>query len=116
MIAKKIITLACLFLVSNFILHPQQEVVMSIKEGMPLIQVAIPKFSVKDTSPEAKDAADILYKVISDDLKYSRIFSPLPKNYYNYIKPLDPDKILFNDWESIQAKQEPGTELDIPAK
>jgi len=104
MIAKKIITLSCLFLVSNFSLYPQQEVVMSIKEGMPLIHVAIPKFSVEDPSPEAKDAADILYKVISDDLKYSRVFSPLPKNYYNYIKPLDPDKILFNDWESIQAK------------
>ncbi len=42
MIAKKIITLSCLFLVSNFSLYPQQEVVMSIKEGMPLIHVKIP--------------------------------------------------------------------------
>lgn len=85
------------------ILHPQQEVVISIKEGMPAIPLALPDFMVRSSSPETKAIAQELHKIISDDLKYSRVFQLLPKSYYSYIRPLNPEEIFFKDWESIQA-------------
>lgn len=85
------------------ILHPQQEVVISIKEGMPAIPLALPDFMVRSSSPETKVIAQELHKIISDDLKYSRVFQLLPKSYYSYIRPLNPEEIFFKDWESIQA-------------
>ncbi len=85
------------------ILHPQQEVVISIKEGMPAIPLALPDFIVRSSSPETKAAAQELHQIISDDLKYSRVFQLLPKSYYSYIRPLNPEEIFFKDWESIQA-------------
>lgn len=85
------------------ILHPQQEVVISIKEGMPAIPLALPDFMVRSSSPETKAIAQELHQIISDDLKYSRVFQLLPKSYYSYIRPLNPEEIFFKDWESIQA-------------
>ncbi|HEA65005.1 MAG TPA: Tol-Pal system beta propeller repeat protein TolB [Candidatus Aminicenantes bacterium] len=85
------------------ILHPQQEVVISIKEGMPAIPLALPDFMVRSSPPETKAFAQELHQIISDDLKYSRIFQLLPKSYYSYIRPLNPEEIFFKDWESIQA-------------
>lgn len=92
------------FLLTAIFLYPQQEVVMSIKEGMPAIPLAIPKFITDDSSQKTVSAAVILHQVISADLKYSRVFSFLPKSYYSWIRPLNPKKIFFKDWESIQAK------------
>jgi len=85
-------------------LNPQQEVVMRIREGMPIIPVAVPKIITSDPSQELSSAASIIREVIISDLKYSRVFSPLPEDYYKWIKPLDPENIIFRDWESIQAK------------
>ena len=85
------------------ILHPQQEVVISIKEGMPAIPLALPDFIARSSSPETKAVAQELHQIISDDLKYSRVFQLLPKSYYSYIRPLNPEEIFFKDWESIQA-------------
>lgn len=85
------------------ILHPQQEVVISIKEGMPAIPLALPDFIVRSSSPETKAVAQELHQIISDDLEYSRVFQLLPKSYYSYIRPLNPEEIFFKDWESIQA-------------
>lgn len=85
------------------ILHPQQEVVISIKEGMPAIPLALPDFIVLSSSPESKAVAQELHQIISDDLKYSQVFQLLPKSYYSYIRPLNPEEIFFKDWESIQA-------------
>lgn len=93
-----------LLFLAAFTLHPQQEVVLSIKEGMPAIPLAIPEFIVHSSSPEIESAAVELHQIIAGDLKYSRVFQLLPENYYSYIKPLDPEKIVFKDWESIQAK------------
>jgi len=92
------------FLLTVIFLYPQQEVVMSIKEGMPAIPLAIPKFIAHDSSQKTVSAAEVLHQVISADLKYSRVFSSLPKSYYSYIRPLNPEKIFFKDWDSIQAK------------
>jgi len=92
-----------LIFLAVLILYPQQEVVISIKEGMPAIPLAIPDFIVHSSSPETKATAQELHQIISDDLKYSRVFQLLPKSYYSYIRPLSPEKIFFKDWESIQA-------------
>lgn len=102
---KSKIILAALGLLSLFyLLYPQQEVVLSIKEGMPAIPIAIPPFIVHDDSLQISEASQELYQTLSDDIKYSRVFQILPKSYYDYIRPLNPDKIFFKDWESVQAK------------
>jgi len=104
---QRIIILAlfvCLCLAAAFALRPQQEVVITIKDGMPMIPVALPDFSLRSSSAPVQAAAAEIHKVLSDDLKYSRVFQLLPKSYYGYISALDPDKIVFKDWESIQAK------------
>ncbi|NQT79601.1 MAG: Tol-Pal system beta propeller repeat protein TolB [Candidatus Aminicenantes bacterium] len=101
---KGIFICCILLLLAALILFPQQEVVMSIKEGIPVIPLAIPQFIVHSTSPELKSVSQELHQVISDDLNYSRVFQLIPESYYSYIRPLNPDKIFFKDWESIQAK------------
>lgn len=102
--AKKAIIIIFFSVVLGFSLLSQQEVVLTIKEGMPAIPVALPPFVVSSSSPEAKKLAEELHHVLSADLNYSRIFQLLPKSYYSYIRPLDPENIIFKDWESIQAK------------
>ncbi len=83
----------------------QKEVVMRIREGMPVIPVAIPAFIGSSSSPEAGQVADTLRDIIREDLNFSRVFSPLPEHYYGYIqRTLDPEQIFFKDWQSIQAQ------------
>jgi TolB protein len=96
-----IFLLLCLILVSP--LFSQQEVYITLKEGVPAISLALPNLISRNPSPLAREAAAELQKVLTDDLNYSRIFSLLPKKYYDYIRPLDPNNIFFKDWESIQA-------------
>lgn len=91
-------------LVGSLLLYPQQEVVLSIKEGVPAINIALPEFTASQGAPSSERAAHTLHQIISDDLEYSRVFNPLPESYYDYIRPLDPQKIHFKDWESIEAK------------
>lgn len=100
---KEILFHSGLLLFTAFLIYPQQEVVISIKEGMPVIPLAIPDFVTHSSSPEVKAAAVELHQTILNDLKYSRVFQTLPKSYYSYIRPLNPKKIFFKDWESIQA-------------
>ncbi len=85
-------------------LYPQQEVVLSIKEGMPKIPIAIPQFIIHGSSPKISQASKQLHQILLNNLEYSRVFQPLPDSYYDYIRPLNPRNILFKDWESIQAK------------
>jgi len=96
-----ILIVLCLILVSP--LFPQQEVYITLKEGVPAISLALPSFLARNPAGGAKEAAAELHQFVSDDLTYSRIFSLLPKKYYDYIRPLDPNNIFFKDWESIQA-------------
>ena len=101
---SKIIISALGLLLLFYLLYPQQEVVLSIKEGMPAIPIALPSFIVYDDSPQLSDASQELHQILSDDIRYSRVFQILPKSYYDYIRPLNPQQIFFKDWESIQAK------------
>jgi TolB protein len=95
---------AVILLAGALLLHPQQEVVLSIKEGMPAIPLAIPPFIADESSSDISSFSEALYQIISDDMKYSRVFQLLPNSYYSYIRPLNPKNIFFKDWESIQAK------------
>ncbi len=84
-------------------LFSQQDIYITLKEGVPAISLALPSFIPRSPSAQARDAAAELHQILSADLSYSRIFSLLPKKYYDYIRPLDPDNIFFKDWESIQG-------------
>jgi TolB protein len=101
---KEIFFYGSLLLLASLLLPAQQEVYLSIKEGMPAIPLAIPSFIVHESSPKTQEAAEILHQTLASDLHYSRIFQELPKSYYSYIRPLNPEQIFFKDWESIQAK------------
>ena len=72
---------------------------------MPAISLAVPAFILHSGSVQAKTAAARSTKSWRPTSKYSRIFLLLPKSYYGYIRPLDPDNIFFKDWESIQAER-----------
>lgn len=86
------------------LLLSQQEVVLTIREGVPAISLALPPFIYDSSSPQAKQAAETIYQVLSDDLRFSRVFQLVPKEHLNYIRPLNPKEIFFKDWESIQAR------------
>jgi TolB protein len=98
---KKFRTGAAMILAAAALLAPQQEFKMVIRDGMPAISFALPKFAA--ASPPVQAAADEIHQVLTDDLKYSRIFQLLPKSYYDYIRAIDPKAIQFKDWESVQA-------------
>jgi len=99
---KEIFFYGSLLLLIALLLPAQQEVYLSIKEGMPAIPLAIPPFIVHETSSKTQEAAEILHQTLASDLQYSRIFQELPKSYYSYIRPLNPQQIFFKDWESIR--------------
>jgi TolB protein len=97
------LTVAFLISLTNF-LPSQQEIVLTIREGVPAISVALPPFAAETTSATARQAAETIHQVLSDDLKYSRVFTLIPREHLSYIRPLDPKQIFFKDWESIQAR------------
>jgi TolB protein len=101
---KSLLILTALFFVSGILLLSQQRVTLNIGEGMPAYPLAIPKFITHDSSAEVKAAAEELYQTLLADLKYSRMFNPIPESYYSYVRPLDPEDIFFKDWESVQAQ------------
>ncbi|MGB6338502.1 MAG: Tol-Pal system beta propeller repeat protein TolB [Candidatus Aminicenantaceae bacterium] len=101
---KKVVLTCVIFWVCTVTLFSQQDVVMSIKGGIPAVPIAIPDFIVNGSTPEVKSFAEKAREIITDNLKYSRVFNTLPNSYYSYIRPLDPQKIFYKDWESIQAK------------
>jgi TolB protein len=103
MTKKKTLLALLVFLAASGV-FAQQEVVLKISEGMPMILLALPEFVVRSASSLVQSAAQEIRQTLSDDVKYSRIFQLLPKDYYGYIRPLNPDKIFFKDWDSIQAK------------
>ena len=77
------------------ILFPQQEIVLTIREGVPAISLALPPFISDTSSAEAREAAETIHQVLADDLRYSRVFSLVPREHLNYIRPLNPKEIFF---------------------
>lgn len=101
---KKTILALLVFMVFTCLLLPQQEYVLRIQKGMPSIPLAIPDFLVRGDSAELQQAAADIHTVFQADMAYSRIFNPLPANYYKWIRALDTNDLHFKDWESIQAR------------
>ncbi len=99
---RTLIALAVVLLA--FGLFSQQEVVLKISEGMPMINLALPELVVRTPTDAARAAAEEIHQVLAADVAYSRVFQPLPKAYYAYIRPLNPEKIHFKDWDGIQAR------------
>ena len=103
---KTIIPIFLLFLIFPAA-YSQQEVTLTVSKGMPVIPIALPNFMAIGSSSEVKTAAATLHGVFSADVTSSRIYIPLKKSYYDYIRALNPekpDKIFFKDWDSIGAK------------
>ena len=88
---KILILLSVLFsLVLSIKSLPQQEVYIRITEGMPAIPIALPQFIEMDQSPETSVAAKILREVVAADIKYSRVFNPLPLSLIHISEPTRP--------------------------
>lgn len=85
-------------------LFSQQEIILTIREGVPAISLALPPFISPVATPETREAAETIHRVLSDDLRYSRVFSLVPAEHLSYIRPLNPKEIFFKDWESIQTR------------
>jgi TolB protein len=81
----------------------QDVVKIRITEGMPMIPVAIPGFQLREASVPDESSKQDIYQALHDDLKYSRVFKVVSKEYYSYIQAFDPKNIRFKDWASIQA-------------
>lgn len=94
---------------------PQQEVRIRITEGMPMIPVALPEFYYTPQSVPNETLKNELYNVLWDDLTYSRVFKPVPKEYYSYIPQHDPSQVIYKDWASIQANILISGQLDVSA-
>lgn len=80
----------------------QEEITIRIREGMPMIPVALPPFQL-DAAAKQGEAAGALYETLWGDLEFSRVFKLVPREHYAYIPALDPAAIRFKDWASIQA-------------
>ncbi|MCK5056764.1 MAG: Tol-Pal system beta propeller repeat protein TolB [Candidatus Aminicenantes bacterium] len=105
--SKKIVTpvFVLLFIVMGgmILLPAQQEVRIRIREGMPMIPVALPEFHFIENSIRDNELKNELYDVLWKDLRYSRVFKLVPKEHYKYIQKFNPDNIIYKDWASIQA-------------
>ncbi len=84
-------------------LSGQSEVKIRISEGMPLVPIAIPEFTL--TSPSSQDAAlrAELYETLWNDLEFSRVFRIIPQGQYSYIPRTPGGRIPFRDWAALQA-------------
>lgn len=84
-------------------LYSQQEVRIRIRDGMPMIPVALPDFAFTKDSVIDESVKKEIYETLWNDLKFSRVFKLIPKEHYSYIQKFNPSNIIFKDWESIQA-------------
>ena len=84
-------------------LYSQQEVRIRIKDGMPMIPVALPDFTFTKESIIDESVKKEIYETLWNDLKFSRVFKLIPKEHYSYIQKFNPSNIIFKDWASIQA-------------
>lgn len=92
----------------------QEEITIRIREGMPMIPVALPPFQL-DAAAQGSEAAAALYETLWNDLEFSRVFKMVPREHYAYIPALNPAAIRFKDWASIQANILVSGQLEITA-
>jgi len=113
---KKLITILLFIVFISMFGFAQQEVRIRIREGMPMIPVAVPVFQISSGTADGNQVADQVYEALWNDLEYSRVFKLVPKEHYNYIQKFNPDNIRFKDWASIQANVLISGRLEISAE
>jgi TolB protein len=104
--------LACLL---SWQLRGQEEVTIRIKEGMPMIPVALPALQLNDLAAQKGEIATTVYETLWNDLEFSRIFKMVPREHYSYIPRFNPNAINFKDWASIQANILISGQLELTA-
>lgn len=104
-IKKTILTILLICIAFSFQLtaDPQEEVRIQIREGMPMIPVAMPAFMSTKASVNDREIKAALHTVFWNDLQYSRVFKLVPKEHYAYIPRMEDSHISYKDWASIQA-------------
>jgi TolB protein len=110
---RPLLSLAALLLVAT--LSGQDEITIRIKEGMPMVPVAMPAFQVSGAAAAKGDVAALLYETLWRDLEFSRIFKMVPREHYAYIPAFNPGAIRFKDWASIQANILISGQLEVGA-
>ncbi|MCX6557457.1 MAG: Tol-Pal system beta propeller repeat protein TolB [Candidatus Aminicenantes bacterium] len=100
---RKFIILAALVLLASTLVSGQEEITIRIKEGMPMIPVALPDFQFTEASLPNNEIKSLIYETLWRDLEYSRVFKLVPREHYSYISRFDANAINFKDWASIQA-------------
>lgn len=109
------IALSIFLLSAAMPLRAQQEVTIRIKEGMPMIPVAVPEFGFTEASVRDEEIKTIITSTLWNDLEFSRVFRLIPKEHYGYIQRFNPNDINFKDWASIQANILISGQLEITA-
>lgn len=99
--------------VSPVPVYSQQEVWVGIKEGMPMIPVALPAFHFTAKSEQDQETIREMYETLWNDLNFSRVFKLVPREHFGYINKFDPSRINFKDWASIQANILISGELEV---
>ncbi len=113
----KLLKIGCiLFLMTAVYVLPQQEVWIGIKEGMPMVPVALPQIQFSADSVMDNETRDEVYETLWSDLEFSRVFKLVPREHYGYIGKFDSHHIVFKDWQSIQANILISCELEISAE
>jgi len=87
----------------SWFLPAQQEITVKIREGMPMVPVAIPEFVFQSGSQMDEPTRALLYETLQRDLEFSRVFRLIPREHHSYISRFNPASINFKDWASIQA-------------
>lgn len=106
--------LASVVLLLALALPAQEEITIRIREGMPMIPVALPAFQLDAAARGSAEAAAV-YETLWQDLEFSRIFKMVPREHYAYIPAFRPDAIRFKDWASIQANILVSGQLELAA-
>jgi TolB protein len=113
---KNCLPILCLFLcLLTCQLTGQEEITIRIKEGMPMIPVAMPEFHPGETTAQKNEVKNLVYETLWKDLEFSRIFKMVPREHYSYIPRFNPNVINFKDWASIQANILISGQLEVTA-
>ncbi len=100
---KRIFTILFLSLLFSFSIYSQQKVGITIEKGVPMLPVATPTPVFHTDKPEIVRLGKYIFSVFKGDLDFSLVFKRVPDDFYSFLRPLDPKKIFFKDWLSINA-------------
>ena len=113
---KKMKTMLAVFIFfTSAFLGGQEEITIRIREGMPMIPVALPDFQVTGVAQPNNEIRNLIYETLWNDLEFSRVFKLVPREHYAYIPRFNADAINFKDWASIQANILISGHLEIAA-